>query len=67
VFSTRTTIVDTVKGEVLGDLEEFKISRDGKPFASVDFNFLVSPSRATATGSSRRFGRRARALDRGRR
>jgi hypothetical protein len=39
VFSTRTTIVDTINGDVLGDLEEFKISRDGKPFASADFNF----------------------------
>ena len=39
VFSTRTTIVDTIKGDVLGDLEEFKVSRDGQPFASVDFNF----------------------------
>lgn len=39
VFSTRTTIVDTINGNVLGDLEEFKVSRDGKPFASVDFNF----------------------------
>jgi hypothetical protein len=39
VFSTRTAIVDTMNGNVLGDLEEFKVSREGKPFASVDFNF----------------------------
>jgi hypothetical protein len=39
VFSTRTTIVDTMNGHVLGDLEEFKVLREGKPFASADFNF----------------------------
>lgn len=38
-FSTRTTIVDTVAGRVLGDLEQFTIWRDGKRFHAVDFNF----------------------------
>jgi hypothetical protein len=39
VFSTRTTIVDTITGSVLGDLEQFTVARDGKPFAAADFNF----------------------------
>jgi hypothetical protein len=38
-FSTRTLIVDTSTGGALANLEELKISRDGEPFESVDFNF----------------------------
>jgi hypothetical protein len=38
-FSTRTSIVDTQTGRVLGDLEQFTIVRDGNRFAAVDFNF----------------------------
>jgi len=38
-FSTRTTIVDTTSGTLLGDLEEFAISRDGSALQSPDFNF----------------------------
>jgi hypothetical protein len=38
-FSTRTTIVDTIAGRMLGDLEQFAIWRDGKRFTAVDFNF----------------------------
>ena len=38
-FSTRTTIIDTVAGHILGDLEQFTIWRDGRRFKSVDFNF----------------------------
>jgi hypothetical protein len=38
-FSTRTTIVDTIGGRVLGDLEQFTIWRDGQRFRAVDFNF----------------------------
>ena len=38
-FSTRTTIVDTAKGSVLTDLEQFTIVRDGVRFKAVDFNF----------------------------
>jgi hypothetical protein len=38
-FSTRTTIVDTVTGKVLGNLEEYAVTRDGQPFKAVDFNF----------------------------
>lgn len=39
VFSTRTTIIDTIGGAVIGDLESWKVTRDGKPFANRDFNF----------------------------
>ena len=39
-FSTQTTILDTVRGEVLiPDLETLSVSRDGAPFRSPDFNF----------------------------
>jgi hypothetical protein len=38
-FSTRTTIVDTIVGRTLGDLEQFTIWRDGSRFRAVDFNF----------------------------
>jgi hypothetical protein len=38
-FSTRTFIVNTATGEVLGELEEFAVTRAGRPFAAVDFNF----------------------------
>jgi hypothetical protein len=39
VFSTRTTIIDAMEGTVVGDLESWKVTRDGKPFANRDFNF----------------------------
>jgi hypothetical protein len=38
-FSTRTTIIDTMTGQTLGDLEQFTTWRDGKRFKAVDFNF----------------------------
>jgi hypothetical protein len=38
-FSTRATIVDTTAGTVVGDLEQFTVTRDGQPFQAVDFNF----------------------------
>jgi hypothetical protein len=38
-FSTRTLIIDTGTGRVLGDLEEYAVTRDGQPFKAVDFNF----------------------------
>lgn len=38
-FSTRTTILDTMTGRIIGDLEQFTIWRDGKLFKAVDFNF----------------------------
>jgi hypothetical protein len=38
-FSTRTTLVDTNKGRILGDLEQFTVWRDGTSFQATDFNF----------------------------
>jgi hypothetical protein len=38
-FSTRTTIVDTLAGAAIGDLEQFSTARDGRPFKADDFNF----------------------------
>lgn len=38
-FSTRTTILDMASGEQVGQLEQFEVSKDGKPFDAVDFNF----------------------------
>jgi hypothetical protein len=38
-FSTRTTIVDMRSGKQIGQLEQFDVSKDGKPFDAVDFNF----------------------------
>lgn len=38
-FSTRTTVVDTATGRLLGDLEQFAVTRDGTRFKAVDFNF----------------------------
>ena len=34
-----TTLIDTASGAVLADLEQFAVTRDGKPFKAVDFNF----------------------------
>jgi hypothetical protein len=39
VFSTRTTIVDTIGGTAIGELESWKVTRDGAPFFNRDFNF----------------------------
>ena len=38
-FSTRTTILDMVKGKPLVDLEKFKVTKDGEQIRSQDFNF----------------------------
>lgn len=38
-FSTRALILDTESGEVLGDLEQYAVTRDGTPFKAIDFNF----------------------------
>lgn len=38
-FSTRTSIIDLVAGRSLGDLEQFKVTKDGRRFQAVDFNF----------------------------
>jgi hypothetical protein len=38
-FSTTTTIVEMSNGESLGQLEQFTVTKDGRPFDAVDFNF----------------------------
>jgi hypothetical protein len=38
-FSTRAILLDTGEGKTLGDLEQFSVTRDGRPFKAVDFNF----------------------------
>jgi hypothetical protein len=38
-FSTATTIVDMSTGESLGNLETFKVFKDGSVFEGADFNF----------------------------
>jgi hypothetical protein len=38
-FSTRTTILDMSDGSQIGQLEQFDVTKDGKPFDAVDFNF----------------------------
>ena len=54
-FSTRTTIVDMASGKQLGQLEQFEVTKDGKPFDAVDFNFWgVTFDPRTRTASTRR-------------
>jgi hypothetical protein len=53
-YSTETTIVDMNTGELVGNLESFKVTKDGKPFHAVDFNFwgvtfAADPNRFYAT------------------
>ncbi|MEU8007192.1 hypothetical protein AB0B66_39030 [Catellatospora sp. NPDC049111] len=38
-FSTRTGILDTRTGALVTTLEEFAVTRDGKPYRNVDVNF----------------------------
>jgi len=38
-FSTRTTILEMASGKQVGQLEQFEVEKDGKPFDAVDFNF----------------------------
>lgn len=38
-FTTRTVLVDLDRRVLLGDLESFATTRDGRPFKEVDFNF----------------------------
>jgi hypothetical protein len=38
-FSTETTIIDVDRGEVLTDLEQFSVSRNGAVFQAPDFNY----------------------------
>jgi hypothetical protein len=53
-FSTRTTIVDMATGKTVAPLEQFEVTKDGKPFDAVDFNFwgvtfAADPNRFYAT------------------
>jgi hypothetical protein len=50
-FSTATMLVDMAAGKIIGDLEQFKATRDGQPFAAKDFNFWG----VTFTGDSNTF------------
>ncbi len=38
-FSTQTTIIDLIGRKKLGDLERFRVTKDGRKFDSPDFNF----------------------------
>ncbi|GAA2606236.1 PD40 domain-containing protein [Dactylosporangium fulvum] len=38
-FSTRTGILDTATGALVSTLEDFAVTRDGRPYRSVDVNF----------------------------
>jgi len=38
-FSTRTSILDMASGQQIAQLEQFDVTKDGKPFDAVDFNF----------------------------
>lgn len=38
-FSTFTALIDMAKGSVLANLEDFEVTRDGKRFDRIDFNF----------------------------
>jgi hypothetical protein len=38
-FSTRTYVVDMASGKAIDQLERFSVSKDGKPFDAIDFNF----------------------------
>ena len=38
-FSTLTSLIDLHDGTVVGNLEDFAVTRDGKPFEAVDFNY----------------------------
>jgi hypothetical protein len=38
-FSTRTIVVETASGRLVGDLEDFAVQKDGVPFKAIDFNF----------------------------
>jgi hypothetical protein len=38
-FSTLTSVIDMHDGKVVADLEDFEVTRSGKPFEAIDFNF----------------------------
>ncbi len=50
-FSTSTALIDMDSGKVIADLEDFEITRDGRRFKAIDFNFWG----VTFTRDGRRF------------
>jgi hypothetical protein len=38
-FTTQTLLVDAMTGQVLANLEDFAVTRDGQPISAIDFNF----------------------------
>jgi WD40-like Beta Propeller Repeat len=38
-FSTTTSLIDLDSARVMADLEKFAVTRNGKPFEAIDFNF----------------------------
>jgi hypothetical protein len=38
-FSTTTALIDMSSGKVLAELEKFEVTRDGRRFKAIDFNF----------------------------
>jgi hypothetical protein len=38
-FSTSTTLLDVEQGAMIADLEQFAVTRDGRPFKNANFNF----------------------------
>ena len=38
-FSTATSVIDMATGKKLANLEDFRVTRNGKPFEAIDFNF----------------------------
>ncbi len=62
-FSTQTLLIGMATGKVLASLEDFKVTKDGQPFAAKDFNFwgvtfTPDPRRFYCTLSSNRKLRR---------
>ncbi len=38
-FSTRTYVVEMASGKAIDQLEQFQVTKEGKPFDAIDFNF----------------------------
>lgn len=38
-FSTNTSVLDLERGKVVANLEDFEVTRNGRPFDAIDFNF----------------------------
>ena len=50
-FSTQTQLIDTADAKILANIEDFAVTRDGRPFKAADFNFWG----VTFTPDSKRF------------